>query len=425
MALQALGPAAASPTGAVRVADVAPYVAMVPAITGGTPITITHGLNNWNVQVVISRSFLQSGALVANVTPGQVIDVTWRKTGPNTITLEPDESWAANEFIIAVIPGLMYGVDNTGPTAGSLSSPSQTQTTITLHLTGGTDAGLGNAGINFYRTVAGTPTFVGTTDGSDFTDTGLTANTSYTYTAKRYDYMGIEGAAATLTVSTAVNPNPPAFDSSSISAGSGVVANNLSQTWSHTPVAVVAGAGVVVEVICSNQGSADAQPSGTPTCTYGGVSLTYKGFVPLDIPIGGFIAVFAGNTGIPTGSAAQTVTYNISSGGTHNFGNTVGVCKVYNGVGSIGTMVSAHQSTTNQGISDTTSVNDIVVGCAANYSNGAYSGLPPTWNTRKQQGSTAGFVSGDMPTSAGTTAFTATQSSTAAGGQYLLELMHA
>jgi chitinase len=81
-------------------------------------------------------------------------------------------------------------VDTTPPTTpGTLSSPSKTTTSINLSWGASTDSGgSGLAGYNVYRNGSSVPT--GQTTGTTFTDTGLTPNTTYTYTVRARDGAG-------------------------------------------------------------------------------------------------------------------------------------------------------------------------------------------------------------------------------------------
>ncbi len=80
--------------------------------------------------------------------------------------------------------------DTTPPTTPTnLTSPSKTTTSISLSWGASTDSGgSGLAGYNVYRNGATTPT--GQTTGTTFTDSGLTPNTTYTYTVRARDNAG-------------------------------------------------------------------------------------------------------------------------------------------------------------------------------------------------------------------------------------------
>jgi len=92
--------------------------------------------------------------------------------------------------------------DTTAPTAPTnVASPSKTASTVTLTWTASTD----NVGVTAYEVYRGS-TLAGTTNGTTttFTDTGLTANTAYSYTVVAKDAAGNSSAAsAALSVTTA------------------------------------------------------------------------------------------------------------------------------------------------------------------------------------------------------------------------------
>lgn len=108
--------------------------------------------------------------------------------------------------------------DCTAPTAPTgLTSPSQTTTTVALTWTGASD----NVGVTGYDVLRG-GVKVGTAASTSFTDTGLTAATSYTYTVTAHDAAGnVSGASAPLTVSTQ-------------SAVAGLVVDNFDGTPAYT-----------------------------------------------------------------------------------------------------------------------------------------------------------------------------------------------
>lgn len=182
------------------------YFQMVGAISADGQATITHNLNSLFVRPTIIRSYLQNGGLTT-ANPGEEIGFKWSSAGPNAIIVQPTDAWAANEFFIYVALTPISGADTTGPTAGTLTSPTQGITTVDLTLTGGTDAGVGLGGVNWYRSPsgAGTPVLVNTNGGNTYQDTGLTQGTTYDYTAKRFDLLGTLGTASVvLPVTTAV-----------------------------------------------------------------------------------------------------------------------------------------------------------------------------------------------------------------------------
>ncbi len=97
--------------------------------------------------------------------------------------------------------------DTTPPTTpGTLSSPSKTSSSINLSWGASTDAGgSGLAGYNVYRNGASTPTAQTTTN--SYVDSGLAANTTYTYTVRARDNAGNLSAASNQ-ISVTTNPPP-------------------------------------------------------------------------------------------------------------------------------------------------------------------------------------------------------------------------
>jgi chitodextrinase len=90
-------------------------------------------------------------------------------------------------------------VDSTSPSAPSnLTSPSKTASSITLAWAASTD----NVGVTGYLVFRGT-TQVGTSTGTTYTDSGLSANTAYSYTVRARDAAGNTSAASSaLSVTT-------------------------------------------------------------------------------------------------------------------------------------------------------------------------------------------------------------------------------
>ncbi len=91
------------------------------------------------------------------------------------------------------------GVDTTAPTApAGLTSPAKTSTSVSLSWTASTD----NVGVTGYSVYRGT-TLAGSNTATSFTDTGLTPNTSYSYTVTARDAAGnVSAASAALSVTT-------------------------------------------------------------------------------------------------------------------------------------------------------------------------------------------------------------------------------
>jgi chitinase len=153
--------------------------------------------------------------------------------------------------------------DTTPPTTpGTLSSPSKTSTSISLSWGASTDSGgSGLAGYNIYRNGATTPT--AQTTGTTFTDTGLVANTTYTYTVRARDGAGnlstpSNQISVTTNASTSDTTPPttpgtlssPAKTSTSVSlswgastdsGGSGLAGYNVYRNGATTPTAQTTG----------------------------------------------------------------------------------------------------------------------------------------------------------------------------------------
>ncbi|WP_395360663.1 glycosyl hydrolase family 8 [Streptomyces sp. YH02] len=120
------------------------------------------------------------------------------------------------------------GGDTTAPTApASLRSTGSSATSASLAWNAATDD-VGVTGYNVYRG----GTLVGTSTGPSYTDTGLTASTSYSYTVKARDAAGnLSAASNTLSVTTPGAGSGPAvpFGSHSIPYASGMLKPSGSQ----------------------------------------------------------------------------------------------------------------------------------------------------------------------------------------------------
>ncbi|NUR70383.1 MAG: DUF4832 domain-containing protein [Hamadaea sp.] len=95
--------------------------------------------------------------------------------------------------------------DCTSPTVPSgLAVTGKTDTTVSLSWSASTDS----VGVTGYEVFRGS-TLVGSPTGTSFTDTGLTAATSYSYTVKARDAAGNRSAASTAVAVTTANPPQP------------------------------------------------------------------------------------------------------------------------------------------------------------------------------------------------------------------------
>ena len=145
------------------------------------------------------------------------------------------------------------GGDTTAPTAPSaLHTTAVTSSSVALAWTASTDA-VGVTGYNVYRG----GTLVGTSAGTAYTDTGLTASTAYSYTVKAFDAAGnVSAASAALSATTSAGTG---------GGGSGgcTAAFTVDNDW---------GAGFTADVTVTNTGTA-ATKSWTVTLTFGGTQL--------------------------------------------------------------------------------------------------------------------------------------------------------
>ncbi|MBP3965575.1 fibronectin type III domain-containing protein [Paenibacillus sp. DLE-14] len=117
---------------------------------------------------------------------------------------------ASSAGYVVTADRVVIDTDTQAPTApASLTSPSQTQTSINLAWSASTD----NVGVTGYDVYRGS-TLAGSTTNTSFSVTGLTAGTAYAFTVKAKDGAGnVSAASSTLNVSTA-------------SAGSEVIVND-------------------------------------------------------------------------------------------------------------------------------------------------------------------------------------------------------
>ncbi|MFI6601929.1 carbohydrate-binding protein [Nonomuraea sp. NPDC050536] len=118
-------------------------------------------------------------------------------------TSQPDWTPSAVPALWKPVTG---GGDNQAPSVpGNLHSTATTSTSISLAWNASTD----NVGVTGYDVYRGS-TKVTTATGTSYTDTGLTAATSYTYTVRARDAAGnVSDPSAALTVSTSGNSGAP------------------------------------------------------------------------------------------------------------------------------------------------------------------------------------------------------------------------
>ena len=164
----------------------------------------------------------------------------------------PAGNWYAAQFqqlVNNAYPSLggSTGGDTTPPsTPSGLKATGTTSSSVSLSWTASTD-NVGVTGYNIYRG----STLAGTSTGTTFTDTGLTANTAYSYTVKAFDAAGNLSAA-----STAVS----ATTSGSTGGGGCTASYHVDNDW---------GSGYTATVTITNGGSS-ATKGWKVSWTYGG-----------------------------------------------------------------------------------------------------------------------------------------------------------
>jgi chitinase len=178
-------------------------------ITNGTTASV-----NWRVEFD-----LPSGSTISSFYDGSLVKTgdhvvvtgTWNATlAPGTGTSfgwigAPGGVTPSNCTINGASCSGATTPDTTPPTTPTnLTSPSKTSNTIDLSWGASTDTGgSGLAGYNIYRNGAGTPTAQTTGTATTYTDTGLQANTTYTYVVRARDgATNISGASNQISVTT-------------------------------------------------------------------------------------------------------------------------------------------------------------------------------------------------------------------------------
>ncbi|GAA5198505.1 hypothetical protein GCM10023322_72080 [Rugosimonospora acidiphila] len=151
---------------------------------------------------VVGYAVYRGGTLVASPTGTTFTDTGLPPGAYRYTVVARDAAGNASAPSNAVTVGVGC-VDCAPPsTPGGLISPGQTGSTVALSWSPSTD----NVGVTGYRVYRG-GTLVGSPTGTTFTDTGLTAATSYTYTVAAVDAAGnASPPSAPLTVSTAAPP---------------------------------------------------------------------------------------------------------------------------------------------------------------------------------------------------------------------------
>ncbi len=187
-----------------------------------------------------------AGSLAAGQSTGE-IQLRFAKSDWTSYTQTNDWSFDATKTVLAdwsritlyqngtriwgMEPGGGGTTDTTPPTApANLTSPSKTSTSVSLSWTASTD----NVGVTGYDVYRGT-TLAGSSTGTSYTATGLTASTAYSFTVRAKDAAGnVSLASAALSVTTSASgTGTPAISvgSSSLSFGTVTLNSSRSQTF--------------------------------------------------------------------------------------------------------------------------------------------------------------------------------------------------
>lgn len=138
--------------------------------------------------------------------------------------------------VLTIMTGATYTIaDTTAPsTPTGLAAPTKTDTSISLSWTASTD----NVGVTSYQ-ILRNGAQVGTSATPGFTDTGLTPNTSYSYTVKALDAAGNASTASTALVTSSLpDTTKPSTPGTPTAPSKTVTTINLTWTASTDDVAV-------------------------------------------------------------------------------------------------------------------------------------------------------------------------------------------
>ncbi|WP_230632711.1 fibronectin type III domain-containing protein [Paenibacillus athensensis] len=166
-----------------------------------------------------------SGAALTNMTGGKVKLRVWMALGSgSTNTVRTDATSAQGSQSQLTIPYTVASgpADTQAPTAPTgLTSPSKTSSSVSLSWTASTD----NVGVTGYDVFSGSTVVASTTGATSATVSGLSANTSYTFTVKAKDAAGNVSAA-----SSAVSVTTNAGDTQAPTAPTGLAAPSKTST---------------------------------------------------------------------------------------------------------------------------------------------------------------------------------------------------
>lgn len=178
-------------------------------------------------------------------------------------------------------------LDNTPPSVPvNLTATAVSSAQINLSWVASTD-NVAVAGYNIFR--AGVP--IGTSAANSYSDTGLTASTTYSYTVSAFDAAGNVSAqsapAAATTQSAGGSSLPVAFDALAPSSSGLSCASCTTLSWNHT-VTSTANSLLTVSVAVGSQNDGPL----SLTATYNGVAMTSAAKVHADGQSAGFTQLF-------------------------------------------------------------------------------------------------------------------------------------
>ncbi|MFC4765109.1 glycosyl hydrolase family 18 protein [Dyella koreensis] len=159
--------------------------------TAGANITLT--ATAADSDGTVSKVEFFNGSTSLGVDTSSPYSITWSNVPAGSYTLKAvatdNGGLTGTSATVSITVNPASGGDTTPPSIpAGLASTSQTSSTISLSWTASTDntGGSGVAGYDVYRG----GTLVGSTSATSYTDTGLAANTSYSYTVRARDNAG-------------------------------------------------------------------------------------------------------------------------------------------------------------------------------------------------------------------------------------------
>jgi chitodextrinase len=158
-------------------------------------LAITYSTNGSSFQPLVD-----SAPRVFDPGTGNSVTLTFLPTAARyvRVTIAANTGWPAGQLSEVQVFGSTGTVDNQAPSApGNLTVTGHTSNSVGLSWSGSTD----NVGVTGYQIRQGTG-IVGTTTGTSFTVTGLTASTVYSFTVTAQDAAGNTSAASNTATAT-------------------------------------------------------------------------------------------------------------------------------------------------------------------------------------------------------------------------------